>query len=68
MSSSSTPDGPEPVPHLDLEPDIEADEQEVEAEHERALGVAAGRAEGAGPRLGHARLGAPRASSGSPST
>ena len=38
MSSSSTPDAPEPVPHLDLE-DIEAAEQEVESGHERALGV-----------------------------
>ena len=44
MSSSSTPDGPEPVPHLDLE-DIEAAEQEVEAEHERALGVQRGQQE-----------------------
>src|SRR5262249_18855065 len=32
------PEGPEPAPHLDLE-DIQADEHEVEAEHERALGV-----------------------------
>jgi putative spermidine/putrescine transport system permease protein len=38
MSSSSPPDRPEPLPHLDLE-DIAADEQEVVAEHERALGV-----------------------------
>ncbi len=37
MSSSSTPEPPEP--HLDLE-DIKADETEVEHEHERALGVA----------------------------
>jgi putative spermidine/putrescine transport system permease protein len=36
MSSSSTPESPEP--HLDLE-DIEKDEQEVEREHERALGT-----------------------------
>jgi putative spermidine/putrescine transport system permease protein len=36
MSSSSTPDPS--VPHLDLE-DIEADEHEVEGEHERALGL-----------------------------
>ena len=42
MSSSSTPDGPEPVPQLDLG-DIETAEQEVEAEHERALGVQRGR-------------------------
>jgi putative spermidine/putrescine transport system permease protein len=41
MSSSSTPDAPEPVPRLDLE-DIEAEEQELEAEHERALGVKRG--------------------------
>jgi putative spermidine/putrescine transport system permease protein len=34
MSSSSTPD---PPPHLDLD-DIQQDEAEVEAEHERALG------------------------------
>lgn len=39
MSSSSTPDGQEPVAHLDLE-DIKADEEFVEHEHERALGVA----------------------------
>jgi putative spermidine/putrescine transport system permease protein len=42
MSSSSTPDAPEPVPQLDFE-DIETAEQEVEAEHERALGVQRGR-------------------------
>jgi putative spermidine/putrescine transport system permease protein len=42
MSSSSTPDVPEPAPHLDLE-DIETAEEEVEAEHERALGVKGGR-------------------------
>jgi putative spermidine/putrescine transport system permease protein len=42
MSSSSTPDGLEPVPHLDLE-DVETAEEEVEAEHERALGVERGR-------------------------
>jgi putative spermidine/putrescine transport system permease protein len=42
MSSSSTPDGLEPVPRLDLA-DIDADEQEVEAEHERALGLQKGR-------------------------
>jgi putative spermidine/putrescine transport system permease protein len=37
MSSSSTPEPPSP--HLDLE-DIQADEEEVEHEQERALGVA----------------------------
>jgi putative spermidine/putrescine transport system permease protein len=40
MSSSSTPEPPEPQdPHLDLA-DIRVDEAEVEHEHERALGVA----------------------------
>jgi putative spermidine/putrescine transport system permease protein len=47
MSSSSTPDGPEPVPQLDLE-DIEAAEHELDAERERALGVQQGRKQGGG--------------------
>jgi putative spermidine/putrescine transport system permease protein len=39
MSSSSTPEPPQP--HLDVE-EIEQDEQEVEREHERALGTVRG--------------------------
>ena len=66
MSSSSTPDGPSRS-----RTSISTTSRPTSTRSSRARARArrpAGALTGAGPRLGHARLGAPRASSGSPST